>query len=198
MLELRDIMTPDVLTVSPELAIRDAMELFVARHVSGAPVVSGDEVVGVVSATDLLGFIAGLPSGGAPQEPDPGIDDVSGPVDGDEPPARYFADLWSEDYADVTDRFAAASAGEASPLDTHTIAEAMTRLPVCALPPATPVDVAAAYMRRAQIHRILVMTGSRLEGIVTTTDIVSAVADHRVVPRLQVFGAPRGYIKQRR
>jgi CBS domain-containing protein len=198
MLKLRDIMTRDLLTVTPELAIRDAMELFITRHVSGAPVLSGNDVVGVVSATDLLSFIAGLPLSDAPRAADPSAADDSGPTDGEEPPARYFTDLWSEDYADVTDRFAVPSAAEASPLDAHTVGEAMTRLPVCALPPATPVDVAAAYMRRAQIHRILVMTGPRLEGIVTTTDITNAVADHRVAPPLHVFGTPRGYVHRRR
>lgn len=58
MLRLRDIMTTELVTVSPELSLRDAMELLVTSHVSGAPVVAQHRVVGVVSATDLLGFAA--------------------------------------------------------------------------------------------------------------------------------------------
>ena len=42
MLRLRDIMTTDVVTVSPESTIREAMELFASRHISGAPVVAGN------------------------------------------------------------------------------------------------------------------------------------------------------------
>ena len=61
MLRLRDIMTTDVLTVSPELTIRDAMALLSTRHVSGAPVVASGKVVGVLSGTDLLEFAAALP-----------------------------------------------------------------------------------------------------------------------------------------
>ena len=51
MLALRDIMTADVVTVSPQTTLREAMELLAQRHLSGAPVVSGGELVGVVSAT---------------------------------------------------------------------------------------------------------------------------------------------------
>jgi len=39
MLRLQDIMTRDVVTVSPELTLRDAMELLTSLHISGAPVV---------------------------------------------------------------------------------------------------------------------------------------------------------------
>lgn len=39
MLRLRDIMTKDVLTVTQDLAVRDAMALLASRHVSGAPVI---------------------------------------------------------------------------------------------------------------------------------------------------------------
>ncbi len=40
MLRLRDIMTTELVTVAPELSLRDAMELLVTSHVSGAPVVA--------------------------------------------------------------------------------------------------------------------------------------------------------------
>ncbi|MGH7679433.1 MAG: CBS domain-containing protein, partial [Gemmatimonadaceae bacterium] len=32
-------MTQDVLTVSPDLSVREAMDLLTSRHISGAPVV---------------------------------------------------------------------------------------------------------------------------------------------------------------
>jgi CBS domain-containing protein len=195
-LKLREIMTRALVTVSPDLTIREAMELFVERHVSGAPVVTGGDVVGVVSTTDLLTFAAGLPAG-APREEsaidaEPTREQVS--VEG-EPPATFFTELWSDDLADVTERFDASSAAAVSPLDSHTVSEAMTDLPVCAMSPGTPVDEAADYMRRSQIHRVLVMSGRRLEGIVTTTDIANAVADHKIATRTYVFGTPRGHVR---
>ena len=66
MLRVRDIMSTDVLTVAPQTTVREAMELLSRRHVSGAPVVSGDVLVGVVSANDLMAFAAAIP--GVPTE----------------------------------------------------------------------------------------------------------------------------------
>jgi CBS domain-containing protein len=62
MLRLSDIMTRDVITVTPQTTLRDATELFARHHISGAPVVDGREVVGVVSAADVLGFAADSPA----------------------------------------------------------------------------------------------------------------------------------------
>ena len=39
MLKLRDIMTRDVVSATPDMTIRDAMQLLSERHLSGAPVV---------------------------------------------------------------------------------------------------------------------------------------------------------------
>src|SRR5438552_18446408 len=68
MLRLRDIMTTDVETVSPETTIREAMELLGRLHVSGAPVTSGGSLLGIVSANDLMTFAASL--SGVPTEHD--------------------------------------------------------------------------------------------------------------------------------
>ena len=43
----------DPLTVSPETSIRDVIELTHAKNISGVPVVSGDELVGIVTSRDL-------------------------------------------------------------------------------------------------------------------------------------------------
>lgn len=51
MLKLKDIMTRDVVSASPDMTIREAMQLLSERHVSGARVVDGGKVVGVFSAT---------------------------------------------------------------------------------------------------------------------------------------------------
>ena len=97
MLKLRDIMTRDVITVSPDLALRDAMELLTARHVSGAPVVSDSKVVGVVSVTDLLSFAASQP-GGPTERTDQSEwgewGNLPGWENGTEPPATYFTGMW--------------------------------------------------------------------------------------------------------
>lgn len=57
---VEDVMTREVVTVTPRTGYRDLVELFTARRVSGAPVVNEDGVViGVVSESDLLPKIAG-------------------------------------------------------------------------------------------------------------------------------------------
>lgn len=54
---VRDIMTTDVVTVTPQTTIREAMEALSINHLSGVPVVRGGRVIGVISMTDILTFI---------------------------------------------------------------------------------------------------------------------------------------------
>src|SRR5215510_1466519 len=61
MLRVRDIMSTEVVTVPPDLTLQDTIELLTTKHVTGAPVVAGDRIVGVISATDLLSFAATTP-----------------------------------------------------------------------------------------------------------------------------------------
>lgn len=185
MLQLRDIMTPDVLALSPELAVRDAMELLSSRHLSGAPVVAGRKVVGVVSATDLLTLAASVPRAPtAEAEADYWNEGDELPVweDGDEPPSRYFTEHSSDAGSGAADRVDGAASG----LEEYTVSELMTRK-VCSLPPTASVTAAADLMRTAHVHRVLVMDGAHLAGIVSTSDIARAVADHRLVQRTYVF-----------
>lgn len=68
MLRLRDIMTTDVATATPDLSLREAMEMLSSRHISGAPVTTGGKVVGIFSASDLLSFLVDLESSEATVE----------------------------------------------------------------------------------------------------------------------------------
>lgn len=189
MLRLRDIMTTDVVSVAPDLTLREAMDLLSTRHLSGAPVVTGNKVVGVISLTDLAAFAAAEP--GVPTERPQQAEDVWEPpsewVEGEEPPATYFAEMWEDAGADVSERFAEVKGPEWNMLEEHTVSEAMNRT-ICSLPPDAAVDRAADFMRGAGVHRLLVMEGETLVGLVTTKDIADAVADHRLTTRTYVFG----------
>ena len=201
MLRLRDIMTTDLVTLDPNLTIREAMDTFASRRISGAPVVEGGAVAGVVSATDLMQFAASLP--GVPTQrdlaPDP-FDDVRGddidvpgiPTENrDEPAAVFFTDLWDDAGATVVERMAVHATAEWNSLEEHTVSEAMTPAPVHSLTPETFVTMAADSMRRAKIHRVLVMTGRKLVGLVTTSDITNAVADGKLTVHTYVFEPAR-------
>ncbi len=51
----KDIMTQDVVTVSPDTRLRDLAKILAEKHISGVPVVDGGKVVGICSEADLLG-----------------------------------------------------------------------------------------------------------------------------------------------
>ena len=193
MLRLRDIMTTELMTVSPELSLRDAMELFVAAHVSGAPVVAQQRVVGVVSVTDLLGFAATAP--GVPDETrlEASLEELESDAElgeGDEPMATWFVELRSDEETDVAGHFKETGSRRLT-MDRfaeHTVSEVMNDN-VCSLPSTTRVDQAADFMRNAGIHRVLVMDDGALVGIVSLKDIADAVADHKLTERTYVFGS---------
>ncbi len=198
MIRIRDIMTREVVSVSPDLCLRDAMDLLSSRHLSGVPVLEGGGVVGVVTGTDLMAFAAGLP--GAPVEREVFQDaeeeeDASSEMDEDDVDASgsYFTEMWSDAGADVDVRFANVSGPEWSALDEHTVSEAMTRSPIIKLPPDTPVEAAAAFMKEHGVHRVLVTDGPTLLGLVTVTDVSNAVAEHKLTSRTYVFGKDRRF-----
>jgi CBS domain-containing protein len=193
MLRLRDIMTSDVVTLAPEVTIRDAMALLASKHLSGAPVVASGRVLGVVSATDMLDFAAALP--GVPTErsdsanPDDGDDTALEPDEDekeDEAAVAFFVDMWDNAGADVVERMNSVEGPEWDVLQEHTVSEAMTR-DLFKLGPDTPVDLAADQMRKSSVHRVLVMQEDELLGIVSTKDIADAVADHKLTTNRYVF-----------
>jgi CBS domain-containing protein len=183
MTTIEGIMTRDVQTLEPDISLREAGERLAADGVSGAPVVAGTRVVGVVSLSDLIDFHASTP--GVPSHRDDGQewgeftsadrmdDEVS------DPPSGYFVDLWADSGGDVRERFGLTDGPEWDLLSEHTVAEVMTRN-VVALGPEASVKEAAELMVNRGIHRILVLQGDELVGIVTTTDVMRAVADGRI------------------
>jgi CBS domain-containing protein len=173
-LRVRDVMTTDVVTFSPETSIRDAMEGLSTNHLSGAPVVSGDKVVGVISMTDILAFIASAP------EPEPREEEE-----------ETIADSWDEPVVDDEDGdFESALNAEVwdealtpenpltgkSVLEQHSVEEAMTR-EVFSLTSSASVRQAASMMGKHGIHRVVVVDGGMLAGIISSLDIARAVSD---------------------
>jgi CBS domain-containing protein len=53
-MKVRDVMTQNVYTATPELSLKAVATRMLQYGISGMPVVSGDRVVGVVSETDIL------------------------------------------------------------------------------------------------------------------------------------------------
>ncbi len=53
-MKVRDVMTHDVHTVSPETTIKEVARLLAKHRISGVPVVEDGSIVGVISEGDLL------------------------------------------------------------------------------------------------------------------------------------------------
>jgi CBS domain-containing protein len=188
MLRLRDIMTTDVTVLRPETPIRDAMAILASSHISGAPVVSGHRVLGVVSATDLMLFAAELPGlpGDQPQALQEDAEAPDDEIEGNDPAGAFFHEMWNDVGPGMNERLRNVDGPEWNALGEHVVEEAMNQV-VCSLAADTPVEFAAQYMREHAIHRVLVMEKDQLRGIVTTSDIAAAVADHKLTTRTYVF-----------
>jgi CBS domain-containing protein len=202
MLRLRDIMTSDLLTVSPETSVREALELLGGRHVSGAPVISGGKLVGLVTGTDLMTFVAALPGVPTQREtqdesgdwPDPSVEaDVENER---ESASAFYSELWDDVGADVTERIASVEGPEWNMLEEHDVSEVMTSLPLVTLVPDADVEEAADLMKEKGIHRILVTDGHSLLGVVSALDVAKAVAERKLTRRTYVFNRDRDHFNR--
>ena len=183
MLKVRDIMTKDVVSLAPESTIREAMEALTTNHLSGAPVVSGDVVVGVVSMTDIVGFIVGAPARPAEEEQESIAESWESAGDEYDEEAEEVQllslseewDDWSKSDSGSEDVFPE----RASLLDKQSVEEIMNT-EVFSIAPDASVKDAATVMRKHGIHRVLVMQGKSLAGIISSLDIARAVSESRV------------------
>jgi CBS domain-containing protein len=176
---VQELMTRELVTVTPETTLRDVADLLAARRFGGAPVLANGLVAGVISASDILSFLASAPTVPAERE-DQQEWGAWGPApewsEGEEAPGTFFLELWADVGADVVERMQQVTAPEWDLLAEHTAAEAMTRV-VRSVPPQASPSEAAASMLRAGVHRLLVMENGQLLGLVTTTDLLRVLAE---------------------
>jgi len=179
MLTVRDIMREDVVTVSPDTSVRELSRLLADEEISGTPVVDGNgSLLGVVSSTDVVRLAAddasvrlsSLPvrrRGTAAVDPD----DPEGPeVD----PFGFFLPEDSPyGNEELLNQFAE------SELDSVLVSDIMTPVTFSVEPTATLREL-AQFLVRGRIHRAVVVEGERLCGIVTSGDVLQAVAEGRL------------------
>jgi len=53
-IQVRGIMTPDPVTVSPQTPLEEAARLILENKIGGLPVVDGGKLVGIITETDLI------------------------------------------------------------------------------------------------------------------------------------------------
>ena len=153
-----EVMKRDVARLDAGASIAEALELFEELHIGGAPVVdSVGDVVGVLSASDLVQRATARN-----EEQRAGAGARSG--------GGYAWAREEEDEEPTFDLDGPRIAGDES------VADWMTRELISVAPDATLREAAEA-MTVHSVHRVLVLHGRKLEGIVTSTDIVRAVAE---------------------
>jgi CBS domain-containing protein len=142
-------MTADVLTVTPDTPLPEAVQLLVDRKIGGLPVVDDTgKLVGVISDSDLMWREKGL-------EQPPYMMFLGGVIYFQNP-ATYDRDLHK-------------ALGQ-------TVGEVMTAHTV-SVAPDTLLPVAARIMHDKKIHRLPVVDADRHPiGIITQSDIVRAIA----------------------
>jgi CBS domain-containing protein len=178
---VRDFMSADVATLSPDMSLREAIEVLADRRITGAPVVAANRIVGVLSANDVLAFEAATPGVPAGHYERSEHGELETPEEqqweeGADAPSAYFTDFWADAGADVVQRLEALEGPEWDVLGEHTVGEAMST-GVRFVPADASLKTAAGYLLKHGIHRVLVADRGRPVGIITATDFVRAVAE---------------------
>lgn len=179
-MNVKDVMETEVVTVHPDMSVRELTRVLSDFEISGAPVVDDrGETVGVVSGTDVLRLSADeveLHVGS--QLTDELWDDEDG--------AEDFLDDLDDDEPDPVDYFMTGDGAGAlrhsrfqlpeSQLDEFTVRDIMTPATFTVAPDTSVRDL-AEFLLRGRIHRALVMEEGTLLGIVTTFDVLRAVLE---------------------
>ena len=176
---VRDIMSATVVTVPPDTTVRQLARLLADEGISGTPVVDANGIlVGVVSATDIIRLAAedadvhvaasSLPSDRAFM-PDPDVDE--------EPDPDPYGFFLPEDSPFSGERLL--EQFTESEFDAALVSDIMT--PVAfTVTPGTSVTELADFLVRGRIHRAVVVEDGRLQGLVSSADVLRAVADGRL------------------
>lgn len=156
----KDVMTHEVLAAQADWPLDRLAEFLIENDFSGAPVVDDvGALVGVVSLVDLVRHES-LPE--------------------TVPWTRSLADYYRHDeykfnlenqYADEELALLRVDGDT-----TVRVGDVMSRR-IYSVDPDTPVQAIADMMVRGRIHRVLVTCGDRVEGVVTTLDLLEVLRD---------------------
>jgi len=151
MLKVKDIMTRDLITVSPEMEIVHAAKLLLEKRISGVPVVDGTgKMVGILCQSDLITQQKRFP-----------IPSVFTLLDG-------IISLTSMKHIEK----------EAQKISATTVAHAMTPNPFTVTPEMS-IEEVATIMVDKKFHTLPVVDKEKLVGIVGKEDILKTLMSEK-------------------
>jgi predicted transcriptional regulator len=148
---VQDVMNPDIMTVADDMTTDELARYLTEREISGAPVVNSQGyLVGVVSMTDIGRHLA--------------------------EPSEFASSRRSEFYRDTDDDLLVEDF-EPRPLEEPAVAVRDVMTPVVHQVPANaPIAEAARIMVEQHIHRLVVTQAKEPVGIITSMDLLRALA----------------------
>jgi CBS domain-containing protein len=152
-MKVKDVMNPEVVFCTPDNTIREAAKILKENDISGAPVLDGEELVGIISEADLLKLLI-IPERGELWLPSP--------FEVIEVPIREL--LGWEDTKKMLSDVGLTKIEEIMTKEVHTI------------PSEASVEEASEHMIRHKINRLPVTEDGRVVGIITRGDIIQGLA----------------------
>jgi CBS domain-containing protein len=149
-----DVMVHQVFTVPPDLKVVDLEQELYANRISGAPVVDGSKLVGIVSRSDIDRLVSQERSRSAAT-------------------ASYYRQMDVPDGEETGGRDPASSA--VASLQETRVREIMTP-EVISVSPEDPISRVARLMVERRIHRVLVVEQGELQGLISSLDLVAVLA----------------------
>lgn len=155
-LRAKDVMTSPVSVLHHASPLEEALRLLTDEGVSAVPVVDGKGApVGVVSLSDVGAFLAGL---------ERNLGKLGG----------FYFESWPM-WDTISQGLSGNLDGEEDLLRTTRIEELMTR-EIIAVGPEARLDEVVDIMRTRRIHRVLVTEDGHIRGLVSTMDVMDALA----------------------
>lgn len=159
-LAAKDIMNPNLITVRDDMTVHGLSELLTEKMISGAPVMNAEgKLVGVVSHTDIIRQ--------------------------NERRDRFAKDRKVPEYYEAPNYYLHGWEGRINPEDFNAlhveeddgylVRDIMTPM-VFEVDQDTPIGEVADRMLRGRIHRLLVTRRGQAVGIITTMDMLKAIA----------------------
>jgi CBS domain-containing protein len=155
-----EVMRRELVTVTPGLGLSELEERLLRARISGAPVVEGDRVVGVVSRSDVVRQLELERSRF-------------------EAASSFYLEPFDVEAEGASDRRRVPEA-VAARLESLCVADVMIR-DVIHVAPSAPLAEAARLMVERRVHRVLVLEQDRLQGLLTALDLARLVAEGRLV-----------------